>query len=314
MTADPIDREAMAEVLAGLSLPQKTLSPKFLYDARGSELFEQITRLDTYYPTRTEMDILRDHGPAIGRAIGPDAVIVEFGSGNSEKFHLLLDVLKKPRAYVPIDISAEHMAAAAAGIDADYPGLTVVPVAGDYTKPMQLPDHPALAGARLVGFFPGSTIGNFPLEEAQAFLSTARDILNGGGLLIGVDLQKPEDVLNLAYNDPEGVTAAFNLNMLTHLNRLVGADFDEQGFSHHAFFNREMARIEMHLISRREQQVHIGGETIYFAEGEAIHTESSHKYTLESFAGLAEAAGWQTTETWCDRQQWFSLHLLSPRP
>lgn len=311
MIAASIDQEALAEVREGLDRPQKTLSPKFFYDARGSDLFEQITRLDAYYPTRTEMSILREQGPAIGKAIGPNAVIVEFGSGNSEKIHLLLDVLEAPRAYVPIDISAEHMAEAAAGIDADYPGLTVVPVAGDYTKPMRLPDHPTLRGADLVGFFPGSTIGNFVPNEALTFLSTARDILNGGDLLIGVDLQKPVEVLNLAYNDPEGVTAAFNQNMLVHLNRLVGTDFDPDGFSHQAFFNRELARIEMHLISRREQQVQIDGQTIYFAEGESIHTESSHKYTLESFAALADAAGWQTTTTWCDDKNWFSLHLLS---
>ena len=307
-----IDQHALAEVLEGLRQPQKTISPKYFYDARGSDLFEQITRLDAYYPTRTEMGILRNSGPEIGKVIGPDAIIVEFGSGNSEKIHLLLDVLDRPRAYVPIDISAEHMEAAAAGIDADYPSLTVIPVAGDYTKPMHLPGHSALDGARLTGFFPGSTIGNFPPEEAEAFLVTARDILDGGDLLIGADLQKDPAVLNLAYNDPEGVTAAFNLNMLPHLNQLIGTDFDAGAFEHHAFYNEVLGRIEMHLVSQAAQTVHIGGSAVSFAADETIHTESSHKYTLEGFAALAARAGWRTAQTWCDAKPWFSLHLLTP--
>jgi len=303
----PIDREALAEVLAGLRLPQKALSPKFFYDAHGSELFEQITRLDAYYPTRTEMGILRDQGEALAAAVGPDAVIVEFGAGNLEKIRLLLDVLERPRAFVPIDISGEHLGEAAEVLAKEYPDLTMIPVAGDYTKPMSLPDHPALEGARLVGFFPGSTIGNFPRDEAVEFLKTARQILRGGDLLIGIDLQKDAAVLSLAYNDPEGVTAAFNLNMLSNLNALIGADFDPSAFAHKAFYNDELGRIEMHLVSLRPQTVTIGSERIAFAEGETIHTESSHKYTFEGVRRLAEAAGWRVKQIYCDERQWFSF-------
>jgi L-histidine N-alpha-methyltransferase len=310
---DPgIDRAALAEVLAGLRLPQKTVSPKYFYDARGSELFEQITRLDAYYPTRTERDILRRHGAAIAAAAGPEAAIVEFGSGNSEKIRLLLDRLVRPRAYVPIDISAEHMAAAAAALGAEYSGLAVIPVAGDYTRPLRLPAHSALAGARRVGFFPGSTIGNFTPTEAAGFLRTARGILAGGDLLIGIDLQKDPAVLDLAYNDPEGVTAAFNLNMLANLNALFDADFDPAAFAHRAFYTATEGRIEMHLVSRRAQTVRLAGQRIAFAEAETIHTESSYKYTLEDVRALAAAGGWRVADTFCDARAWFSFHRFVP--
>jgi dimethylhistidine N-methyltransferase len=307
-----IDRAALAEVLQGLSQPQKTLSPKFFYDARGSDLFEQIMRLPEYYPTRTELGILREHGPEIGRTIGSDAVIVEFGAGNVEKIRLLLEVLERPRAFVPIDISGEHLNEAVAPLVEAYPGLAVLPVTGDFTKPLELPDHGALHNARLTGFFPGSTIGNFLPDEAEAFLTTARGVLRGGDLLIGVDLVKDTAVLNAAYNDAAGVTAAFNLNMLPHLNRLVGADFVPERFRHDAFYNEALGRIEMHLVSNAAQTVTIIGQTFAFTPGETIHTECSHKYTLEGFAALAKRAGWQTERTWCDAKPWFSLHLLTP--
>ncbi len=312
MSDGDIDPDALAEVLAGLSLPQKTLSPKYFYDAHGSALFEEITRLPEYYPTRTELGILRQHGPEVGRAIGPEAVIVEFGAGNVEKIRLLLDVLKQPRAFVPIDISGDHLNEAAAALDAAYPGLTVLPVTGDFTKPLALPDHGALQGARLTGFFPGSTIGNFLPDEAEAFLATARAVLRGGDLLIGVDLVKDERILHAAYNDAAGVTAAFNLNMLTHLNRLVRADFNPDRFQHRAFYNAQLGRIEMHLVSSLRQTVHVDGQAFAFADGETIHTECSHKYTLPGFAAMAAKAGWQTARTWCDAKPWFSLHLLTP--
>jgi len=310
MSEGTIDRAALAEVAEGLGRPQKTLSPKFFYDAHGSDLFEQIMRLPEYYPTRTELGILHDHGAEIGKAIGADAVIVEFGAGNVEKIRLLLDVLDRPRAFVPIDISGEHLEAAAAPLAEAYPGLTVLPVTGDFTKPLDLPEHRALDGAKLAGFFPGSTIGNFLPHEAEAFLVTAREVLQGGDLLIGVDLVKDEAVLNAAYNDAAGVTAAFNLNMLSHLNRMVGANFDTDRFRHRAFFNRELARIEMHLVSKVPQSVRVGGHEFRFDEGETIHTECSHKYTLERFQALAAQAGWRTERTWCDARNWFSLHLL----
>jgi L-histidine Nalpha-methyltransferase len=310
MSAAAIDQDALAEVLEGLSLSQKTLSPKFFYDARGSDLFEQIMRLEEYYPTRTELGILRQHGPEIGRAIGPDAVIVEFGAGNVEKIRLLLDVLSHPRAFVPIDISGEHLEAAVASLAEAYPGLTVLPVTGDFTKPLELPDHEALRGARLTGFFPGSTIGNFLPYEAEAFLATAREVLRCGDLLIGVDLVKDEAVLNAAYNDAAGVTAAFNLNMLSHLNRLVGAVFEPERFGHRAFYNPALGRIEMHLVSRAAQTVTVAGRPFTFAKGETIHTECSHKYSLKGFAALASRAGWQTAQTWCDARGWFGMALL----
>ena len=304
------DPSVLAEVLDGLRQPQKTLSPKFFYDARGSELFEQITRLEEYYPTRTEVGILTEHGPALGRAIGPDAVVVEFGAGNLEKIRLLLDVLEKPRAYVPIDISAEHMTDAAAVLDREYPGLLVEPVAGDYTKPLALPEWAMESGVHRVGFFPGSTIGNFHPDEAAAFLANIRDILGGGDLVIGIDLEKDPEVLNLAYDDPAGVTAAFNLNMLNNLNNLVGADFDLDKFQHRAFYNTSLNRIEMHLVSREAQYVTIGGEVIAFAEGETIHTECSYKYSPERIQALAAAGGWRVRHSLYDERRWFSLHYF----
>lgn len=304
------DQSVLAEVLDGLRQPQKTLSPKFFYDARGSELFEQITRLKEYYPTRTEVGILREHGPALAEAIGPGAVTVEFGAGNLEKIRLLLDVLERPKAYIPIDISGEHLNEAAAALAKDYPGLQIEPVAGDYTKPLDLPAWAMAADVHRVGFFPGSTIGNFHPHEASAFLKNVRTILGGGELVIGIDLDKDPDVLNLAYDDPAGVTAAFNLNMLSNLNRLVGADFNLSKWKHRAFYNRELGRIEMHLVSLEAQTVHIGAAPVSFANAETIHTECSYKYTPDGIRALAEASGWAVRDSFFDEHQWFSLHYF----
>lgn len=304
------DPGVLAEVLEGLSQPQKTLSPKFFYDARGSELFEQITRLEEYYPTRTEVGILKEHGPALGRAIGRDAVIVEFGAGNLEKIRLLLDVLEEPQGFIPIDISGDHLAEAAADLAKDYPALRIEPVAGDYTKPLALPEWAMADGAKRVGFFPGSTIGNFHPEEAEDFLRTAKAILGGGAMVLGVDLDKDPAVLNLAYDDPAGVTAAFNLNMLSNLNGLVGADFDLASWQHRAFYDTEKRRIEMHLVSLATQTVSIGGRSIAFAEGETIHSECSYKYKPDGIRRLAAAAGWSLRHTFFDERRWFSLHYL----
>ena len=304
------DPGVLAEVLEGLSQPQKTLSPKFFYDARGSELFEQITRLEEYYPTRTEVGILKEHGPALGRMIGRDAVIVEFGAGNLEKIRLLLDVLEEPQGFIPIDISGDHLAEAAADLAKDYPALRIEPVAGDYTKPLALPEWAMADGVKRVGFFPGSTIGNFHPEEAEDFLRTAKAILGGGAMVLGVDLDKDPAVLNLAYDDPAGVTAAFNLNMLSNLNGLVGADFDLASWQHRAFYDTEKRRIEMHLVSLAAQTVSIGGRSIAFAEGETIHSECSYKYTPNGIRRLAAAAGWSLRHTFFDERRWFSLHYL----
>jgi len=310
MSGDTIYKTALVEVLDGLRQPQKSISPKFFYDACGSALFAQITRLDEYYPTRTEMGIMRAKAAEIAAAVGPGAAIVEFGAGNLEKIRLLLEFLDRPRAYVPIDISAEHMTAAAAVLAADFPGLAVVPVTGDYTEPVILPRHPALEGARRVGFFPGSTIGNFPPHAAGAFLRNVGAILDGGPLLLGVDMVKDVQVLHDAYNDAAGVTAAFNLNILAHLNRLIGADFEPARFRHKAFFNSAESRVEMHLAAAAAHSVRMGGEQIAFAAGETIHTENSYKYTPASVAELASAAGWQVEQTWYDARLWFGLYLL----
>ena len=305
-----IDQSAVAEVLDGLRQPQKTLSPKFFYDARGSDLFEQITRLEEYYPTRTEVGILRAHGPALAEAIGPDAVVVEFGAGNLEKIRLLLDVLERPRAFIPIDISGEHLGEAADALARDYPGLRIEPVAGDYTRPLALPSWAMAAGVHRVGFFPGSTIGNFHPDEASAFLRNVRGILDGGDLVIGIDLHKDPAVLSLAYDDPEGVTAAFNLNMLRNLNGLTGADFDLAKWRHRAFYNESLNRIEMHLVSMEAQTVTLGGQAIALAAGETIHTECSYKYTPERIAALAAAGGWTVNRSYFDEHHWFSLHYF----
>ena len=305
-----IDQRAVAEVLDGLRQPQKTLSPKFFYDARGSDLFEQITRLEEYYPTRTEVGILRAHGPALAEAIGPDAVVVEFGAGNLEKIRLLLDVLERPRAFIPIDISGEHLGEAADALARDYPGLRIEPVAGDYTRPLALPAWAMAAGVHRVGFFPGSTIGNFHPDEASAFLRNVRGILDGGDLVIGIDLHKDPAVLSLAYDDPEGVTAAFNLNMLRNLNGLTGADFDLAKWRHRAFYNESLNRIEMHLVSMEAETVTLSGQAIAFAAGETIHTECSYKYTPERIAALAAAGGWTVNRSYFDEHHWFSLHYF----
>jgi dimethylhistidine N-methyltransferase len=308
---EKVDPGTLAEVLFGLRQPQKMVSPKFFYDARGSELFEQITRLVEYYPTRTELSILKAHGPALAKAVGPDALVVEFGAGNLEKIRLLLDVLERPRGYIPIDISGKHLAEAAAELAQDYPDLRIEPVTGDYTKPLSLPAWAMAEGVNCVGFFPGSTIGNFHRDDAKAFLRTAKSILGGGSLIIGVDLAKSPKILDLAYNDKQGLTAAFNLNMLSNLNSLIGADFDVHKWRHKAFYNQDLGRIEMHLISLENQTVAIGDQRISLAVGETIHTECSYKYTMEGIRELAQASGWAVQQALSDKRQWFSLNCFA---
>lgn len=294
------------DVIEGLSRPDKALPSKYFYDARGSALFDQITELDAYYPTRTERGILDAHADDMAAAIGPEAVILEYGSGSSTKTRLLLDALERPAGYVPIDISAEHLAAAADRLRAAYPNLDVLPVAADYSEPVPLPDLPP--HRRRVLFFPGSTIGNFERDEAQAFLRRAASVLGeDGGLLLGVDRVKPTEVLLPAYDDPEGVTAAFNKNVLRRINDELGGDFDLDAFTHRAAWNADEARIEMYLVSQAAQTVRLDGRAFGFAEGETIHTEHSHKYTLESAAALAESAGFRLANHWSDDQDWFSV-------
>jgi L-histidine Nalpha-methyltransferase len=312
--AGAADEEFTRTVLDGLSRSPKALPAKLLYDARGSRLFDRICELEEYYPTRTEIGILADRAAEIGRLAGPGAVLVELGSGSSVKVRLVLDQLKAPAAYIPIDISAEHLESAAAALKADYPELPIVPVAADFTRSIRLPD--IADGGRRVGFFPGSTIGNFEPAEAEGFLRRLRALLGGGArLVLGVDLKKEEGVLNAAYDDAAGVTAAFNLNLLQRINREAGGDFDPDGFAHRGFYNRDKGRVEMHLVSRRDQLVTVAGETIRFAAGETIHTESSYKYALDEFAGLAERAGWRALRRWTDAKQLFSVWFLEdPAP
>jgi dimethylhistidine N-methyltransferase len=296
------------DVIDDLSQRPKRLSPKYFYDAAGSELFEQITLLPEYYPTRTELSILRDRGSAIAAIIPKGAALVEFGAGATTKVRLLLDECAFG-AYVPVDISGDFLKAQADALRKDFPDLDVYPVAADFTAPFALPD--AVKAMPKVGFFPGSTLGNFEPHEACAFLRSARDILGDGAqMIIGVDLEKDDRVLYDAYNDAAGVTARFNLNVLVRINRELGGNFDISAFTHRAIYNRERHRIEMHLISKKAQTVRLLGRSFSFRPGESIHTECSYKYSLERFTALARGAGWTVRKSWTDEAGMFSVHAL----
>ena len=297
------------ELFEGLSRSPRSISPKFFYDVAGSQLFDRICDLPEYYPTRTEIRILTECAPEIAAQIGPNADVVEFGAGSLTKVRLLLDALHAPRRYVPIDISGEHLEAAAQRLRADYPRIAVQPVVADYTMPLVLPSLGEGLGQR-VGFFPGSTLGNFSPEEALAFLQLAQRLLRGGGLLLGVDLVKDPARLHAAYNDAQGVSAAFNLNLLRRANRELGTDFDLEGFAHAAFYNAPLRRIEMHLVSRRAQSVRLDGQRFDFEEGETIHTENSYKFTAPGLHALAVKAGLRPTAVWTDPERLFSVHWL----
>ena len=297
------------ELHGGLSRRARSISPKYFYDVEGSALFDRICDLPEYYPTRTELRILTERAGEIAAQIGPNAEIIEFGAGSLTKVRLLLDALETPRRYVPIDISGEHLEAAAVRLRADYPQLVVQPVAADYTMPLVLP-APAVGAGRRVGFFPGSTLGNFTPDEALAFLQLSARLLRGGGLLLGVDLVKDPALLHAAYNDAQGVTAAFNLNLLRRANAELKTDFDLDGFAHASFYNAPLQRIEMHLQSRRAQTVTLDGESFDFTEGETIHTEYSHKFTVDGLRALAEKAGFTPATVWTDPDRLFSVHWL----
>ncbi|WP_342452972.1 L-histidine N(alpha)-methyltransferase [Pararoseomonas indoligenes] len=313
ISRDPaeLQRAALvADAVAGLSAPRKTLPCKWLYDAEGARLFEAITRLPEYYPTRTEMRILEESGPDIARAVGPGAAVVEFGPGDGAKAVQLLRALRAPAAYLPVDIAPEWLEAAAARVRAACPGLPVRPVVADFTRPFDLAGR-AEGSATHLGFFPGSTIGNFEAEEAVAFLRRARATLRPGGrMLLGADLVKSIPVLQAAYDDAAGVTAAFDLNLLSRLNREAGADFDLGAFRHEARWNAAEERIEMHLVSQTAQSVRLAGRVFRFAGGESIHTESSHKYRPERLRELVRAAGWRAEAMWTDAEGLFSVWLL----
>ena len=304
----PDKADILRELLEGLRKPQKLLPSKLFYDELGSELFEQITKLDEYYPTRTEAEIFIDRIDEIIGHLGSDVTLIEFGSGNSQKTRILLDHLPDPVGYVPIDISEEKLTESATAIAAAYPGLNVIPIWADYTRELELP---AIEGSRKAAFFPGSTIGNFYPDEAEAFLKRVAELVgDGGGLLIGVDLKKDERILNRAYNDAEGVTAAFNLNMLAHLNRAFGANFQLDQFRHHAAYNEALGRIEMYLVSLEDQTVSLGDAEIVFRRDERILTEVSHKYTVEDFERLAVRGGFHVQDVWTDKDRLFSVQCL----
>jgi L-histidine N-alpha-methyltransferase len=303
------DSEFARDVVAGLTATPKRLPPKYFYDQRGSELFEAITAQPEYYPTRTETGILEARAADMARLLPQGAVLVEFGSGSSAKTRILLRALPLA-AYVPVDISADFLMEEAARLRAEFPRLEVLPVAADFTKPFDLPE--GVQGKPLVGFFPGSTIGNFEPAEAQAFLAQAGGILGrGSAFVLGVDLVKDPAVLDAAYNDAAGVTAAFNKNLLARINRELGADLDLDAFSHHAFYDADKQRVEMHLVSLIRQSVPVAGARIAFERGETIHTENSYKYRLDQARALARSAGWEPRLAWTDPRRWFSVHLLA---
>jgi L-histidine N-alpha-methyltransferase len=298
-----------AEVLAGLSRPRKRLAAKYFYDAPGSRLFDAITELPEYYPTRTELGILRARASEMARRCGPQCLLVELGAGSLSKVRLLLNRLNRPAGYVPMDVSGDHLRAAAAALADDYPTLDVTPVVADFTQEFDLPDVPA---ARRVAYFPGSTIGNFDPPDADALLHrVARLVGPGGGLLLGIDLRKDVAVLERAYNDRAGVTAAFNRNLLVRINREFGADFDPGAFRHIAFYNAERSRIEMHLVSAVEQRVQIGETAFDFRAGESIHTENSYKFDVTEFAGFAAGCGLRLDATWTDARNYFAVLYLT---
>ncbi len=299
------------DVLEGLHATPKHISAKYFYDAAGSQLFERITELAEYYPTRCEMKTLRDHAADIAKLIPEGAALVEFGSGSSKKARILLHAAPKLAAYVPVDICGEMIEQEAIELRPDFPQLQVLPVTADICNPFELPDEAKAAPTR-IGFFPGSTIGNFEPHEASGFLRNAANILGRNAkLIIGVDLIKPVEVLNAAYNDAAGVTAKFNLNLLTRINRELGGTFRLNTFEHHAFYNRERHRIEMHLASLKRQKVKVAGETIDFRAGETIHTENSYKYSVESLAALARGVGWIPAGAWADSHRYFSIQAFT---
>ncbi len=310
----PIDEAFASAVLDGLSKPQKSLPCRFFYDARGSELFEQITLLPEYYLSRTEASILASHAKQIADSNGDELVLVEFGSGSSRKTEILIDAMPRLTAYVPIDVSADALIDARRRLATTFPRLDVRPVLADFSHPVRLPSD--LRARSKLGFFPGSTIGNFDSAEAVALLQVMRMTLAPGGrLVVGADRDKDPELLVRAYDDDAGITAAFNLNILARANEVFGQVFDLEAFEHRAIYDREHRRVEMHLVSRRDQRVRLLGREFQFKAGETIHTESSHKYTPESFARIARAAGWRPGRTWTDPRALFSLHeLVLPEP
>lgn len=300
----------LGEVLEGLQKVQKELPTKYFYDKRGSQLFERICLLDEYYIPDTEDQIVRSNISEIAELLGPKVLLIEFGSGNCQKIRFLLDHLTSPVGYVPIDISQEQLMSVTEGLAVDYPELELLPVFGDYTGNFEIP---LVSGnyRRKIVYFPGSTIGNFTPVQASQFLEDIKNIFGAyGGLLIGFDLKKDLGILQSAYNDNQGVTAEFNLNLLHRINRELGGNFKVELFDHQAFYNQEEGRIEMHLVSSQDQFVSLNGEMIHFKQGETIWTESSYKYTIEEFSEIATRSGLSVRRVWTDDRKWFGVMYL----
>jgi len=299
------------EILAGLRQPQKTISPKFFYDETGSRLFDEICRQPEYYPTRIELGIMQRHMDEIAGLIGPCASVIEFGSGSSIKTRLLLEKLTEPAAYVPVDISREHLEHTARSLAVDFPDIEVLPVCADFMRPFGLPT-PEILPVKNIVFFPGSTIGNFSTKDAVDLMRVMRlEAKDDGALLIGFDLEKPKNIIECAYNDAAGITAKFNLNLLTRFNREYDADFKLRAFQHEAVYDEDEKRIEMRLISLHRQAVHIAGTRIELDAGEYIVTEHSHKYSPERFNVMTREAGFEPAQTWSDAGNLFSVQYLT---
>ena len=297
------------DVVAGLSLPQKSLPPKYFYDAAGSRLFERICRLPEYYPTRAELSLTRACLKDIARFAGRGGALIEYGSGEGVKTRILLRGLR-PASYVPVDISEEALRRASVRLRREFPKLRIAPTLGDFSRPLEIPAFSART--RRVVYFPGSTIGNLDRDEAHAFLRMTRaQVGRAGAMLVGVDLKKDPVVLHAAYNDSRGVTAAFNLNLLARINRELGADFDLRRWRHYAFYNPALGRVEMHLCSLARQAVRVGSHRFEFARGETIHTENSYKYSVDEFQALARSAGFRPAKLWTDARKLFALHGLN---
>ena len=300
------------EVLLGLSKPQKAIPPKFFYDKYGSEIFDQICELEEYYPTRTEFALLRTHCKEMAELIGEKCLLIEYGSGSSQKVRIFLDVLKEPSAYMPIDISKEYMLNASEEISKVYPELDIISVCADYTQKLVIPLYDKKTVKTKVIFFPGTTIGNLEYSEAVELLNQSANIVStGGGMLLGVDLKKDPQILHAAYNDSKNITADFNLNLLARINRELDANFDLSAFSHYAFYNPKKGRIEMHLVSLKKQVVSIKGQEFSFQIGESIHTENSDKFSIDEVQDLAEKCGFQLKQVWSDKDNFFSICYLA---
>jgi dimethylhistidine N-methyltransferase len=307
----PSQASFLNDVITGLSAQRKWLPPKYFYDARGSHLFDAICELPEYYPTRTELAMMRATASEMAARVGGESAVVEYGSGSSRKTPVLIRALQ-PLAYVAIDISGDHLRSAVAQLATEFPAVRMFAVCADYTQAIPLSVLDYIAVQRRVIYFPGSTIGNFTRPEAHDFLVNARTVAGpAGAMLVGVDLKKDRRILHAAYNDAAGITAEFNLNVLHRINREMGADFEISKFEHRAHYDEETGRIEMHLVSTREQDVHVAGRTFHFARGETIHTENSCKYSVEEFQSLARNAGFDAEYCWVDPERLFSIHYLS---